>query len=287
MTILDTFIEDPVKAYLNEISKYDRLSKEENISLCIQAQNGDKNARTRLINSNLRLVAYHASKFISLNAPYLDLIQEGNIGLIKSVDKYDPKRKTAFSTCASLWITQELMRSIPKECLFVKIPYNIWIDTRKMNRISGDYFQKIGEDISDNKLAREMGKSPEDIIQIRNAYNMTIARSLNWISDVNTFDEETKYDELIDSIVDLTYSTEDEVELRFKREHVLDLVSTLEPRREKIITELFGLHEKPKVLEDLANEQSITRSYVSLLKIDSLKLLRPYANKLELQHFLS
>lgn len=262
---------DSVKTYLTEIGRWKLLTADEEKDLAIKAQNGDKEARNKLINSNLRLVVYYAKKYKGSKLDFLDLIQEGNIGLMKAVDKFDPNRSTRFSIYASWWIMQSISRGIADKGHEIRIPEYLNAYKLKLDRITRTLTTTLGRETTDEEIAREMNMSIKKIQQLRSLYSTPI--SLN----VKVATDDRKIVEVGDFIGDKDKNVENEVIETDKNKNVNALLDKcgLTDIEKDIVIHRYGLNDSEiMTLAELGEKHNITLEKVRIILAKALRKIR-------------
>jgi RNA polymerase primary sigma factor len=254
--------------YLAEIGKVKLLTAEEEIELAARVQAGDKEAREQMIKANLRLVVKFAREYDGLGLPLMDLISEGNIGLMKAVERYDPARGAKLSTYASWWIKQSMMRALADQSKTIRIPTHMVEKIRGMNRVARELTLLLGRDPSDEELAGELGTTELRVAQMRAANN----RALSLDAAVGEEDSIT-LGELVED--DNAERPSEELEFKTRVRMLRDMVAKLSPREAEVIRSRFGLDGTgPKMLDEIGNALGITRERVRQIQQKALTKLR-------------
>jgi len=257
-----------LKVYLREISRTPLLTPEEEVSLSKRIQKGDKNARTHMINANLRLVVKIAQDYAGYGLPISDLISEGNIGLMKAVERFDPEKGGKLSTYAAWWIKQSIKRALANQSKTIRLPVHMVDKIAKMRRISTLLGEALGREPTDEELAEEIGLPRRKLSMLKQASQ----RPTSLDAPINE-GEATQYGEIIGDD-----RAEDPLEaLADKNLHgELDgLLSVLDTRERKIIDERFGLTGKtPMTLEEVGREFGVTRERIRQLQNVALTKMR-------------
>ena len=260
-------IDDSVRLYFKEIGKVSLLSAEEEIELAKRIEYGDESARSKLCECNLRLVVSIARRYSNGNVSFLDLIQEGNIGLLKAVEKYDYRKGYKFSTYATWWIRQAITRAIADQGRTIRIPVHMVESMNKYSRMRRQLFQDFGREPSNEEVAKELRVPVEKVEEI-------IKISQEPISLETPIGEEDSH--LVDFIPDDKMKTSeaavDDVMLRKEIEKVLD---TLTARERRVLTLRFGLADgNPKTLEEVGREFNVTRERIRQIEAKALIKIR-------------
>ncbi len=262
---------DPIKIYLKEISNIELLSPSRERQLAMRAQKGDKKARDELIKANLRLVISIAKRYTGRGLSFLDLIQEGNIGLIKAVDKFDWRKGFKFSTYATWWIRQSITRAIADQARTIRIPVHLVETINRMNRVIREYLQEYGEYPTTEELAKIMKKPEEKINEILMSARDVL--SLNSpISSGTGDDEESETGDFVSS-EDTT--PEEEAQKMILRERIEEVLDTLSTKEALVIKMRYGLLDgKQKTLEEVGQYFNVTRERIRQIETKALRKLR-------------
>ena len=280
-------VSDPVRLYLRECDATPLLSAEEEMTLAKQIEKGkmldateeDKlraeDAKKEMANANLRLVVSIAKKYPGRGMPFLDLIQEGNIGLLKAVDKFDYKKGYKFSTYATWWIRQAITRSIADQARTIRVPVHMVETINKMNRIGRKFLQEFGREASNEELAKEMGISVEKIREAKKAAQDPIS--------LETPIGEKEDSHLGDFIEDQkTSSPEEEAAATMRREQIYKLLNELTEREKGVLALRFGMDDgTPRTLEEVGKYFGVTRERIRQIEGKALKKLRKLAIPME------
>jgi RNA polymerase primary sigma factor len=260
---------DPgIKIYLREIGQIPLLTPQEEIDLAARIKKGDREARALMIKANLRLVVKIAHDYANLGLPLLDLVSEGNIGLIKAVERFDPAKGAKLSTYAAWWIKQSIKRALANQGKTIRLSVYLVNKISKMWRVSLQMSEELGREPTDDELAEEIGLARGEVSQLKTA-SMRPASLDASISD----DDSTEFGEIV---VDQDAQTPFEL-LRDKdlRDEVSDLLEVLDDRERKIIFQRFGLDGgKPRTLEEVGNKLGVTRERIRQLQNLALVKLR-------------
>ena len=260
-------LDDPVRLYLKEIGKIPLLSSEDEIELAKKMEAGDEEAKKKLTEANLRLVVHYAKKYIGLGLQFSDLIQEGNIGLIKAVEKYDYHTGNKFSTYATWWIKQAMTRALSEQSRTIRIPVHMVETINKYKKVFKEFVQNTGREPSDKEMAQAMDLSVEEILNIK-----TISQDTTSL-DKPVGDEEDTW--LKDFIPDENSpSPYEEVEKVLLKEQIESLLQTLSEKEEKVIRLRFGLDgERPKTLEEIGESFQLTRERIRQIESRAIRKL--------------
>ena len=260
--------DDPVKQYLKEIGSYPLLSLAEEIELAKKIETGDERAKRILAESNLRLVVSIAKRYVGRGLSFLDLIQEGNLGLIKAVDKFDYNKGYKFSTYATWWIRQAITRSIADQSRTIRIPVHMSEVINKTYRVSRSLLQELGREPSEQELARAMNLPIDKVREI-------LKVSADPISLDTTIGEEDD-SHLGDFIKDETImGPEDAASYAMLREQIKKLLDTLTDREQRVLILRFGLEDgRSRTLEEVGREFQVTRERIRQIEAKALRKLR-------------
>ena len=268
-------LNDTLKQYLIEIGKYDLLTHEQEIELAKRIKSGDKNARDLLINSNLRLVVSIAKKYLDEKNELMDLIQEGNIGLIDAVERYDYKRGFKFSTYATWYIKQKVIRSKNEK---IRYPEYIKSDIANYYKLRKELTDNLRHEPSINEIAKYMNKSEREIIEIMNIINLNNMTSINTF--INENENETYEYYLEDKNTDVFY----DVSCIMLQEEILKRINNLSEIEKEVIFFRFGLLDYPEMtLNNLAKKMNLSTEGVRVAEKRSLKKLKKFK---ELKEYL-
>jgi len=271
-----------IKIYLREIGQIPLLTPEHEIELAAKIKKGDKAARSLMIRSNLRLVVKIAHDYANLGLPLLDLISEGNIGLMKAVERFDPAKGGKLSTYAAWWIKQSIKRALANQSKTIRLPVHLVDKISKMRRVALQMSEELGREPTDDELAEEVGLSSGKISQLKTV-SIRPASLDAPISD----DDSTEFGEIVGDLEALTPFEN----LRDKnlRDEVSDLLGVLDEREKKIIFSRFGLDGgKAKTLEEVGKKFGVTRERIRQLQNIALMKLRRALQKKEkpIEHLL-
>ena len=261
--------------YLREISQVPLLTPKEEIKLAGQIKRGSKKAREKMITANLRLVVKIAHDFSNYGLPLLDLVSEGNIGLMKAVERFDPMKGGKLSTYASWWIKQSIKRALANQSKTIRLPVHLVDKIGKIRRVSAQMTEELGREPSTDELAEELGLSEAKVAHLKNV----AVRPASLDAKINA-DDDTAFGDLVSD-----ESAEDPfAALRDKdlREEVGDLLDILDPRERKIISFRFGLGGgKERTLEEVGHKFGVTRERIRQLQNIALLKMRKALRKRE------
>jgi RNA polymerase primary sigma factor len=260
---------DTVRQYLREIARAPLLTAKEEIELAQSAEEGDEEAVQRLIRSNLRLVVHVAKRYLNRGMPLLDLIQEGNFGLMRAVQKYDWRRGFRFSTYATWWIRQAITRSIADKARTIRLPVHVQERVREMNNCWEDLSRKLSRTPNNQELAEAMGMKVDDLQRLLNA----LPEPMSLFRPVGEGGEE----ELQGFVEDRqAISPEQSASDRVMKADILNILDTLQPREKEIIMLRFGLtgEDRPHTLDEVGRIVGLTRERVRQLEARALRKLR-------------
>ncbi len=281
-SLVDSFnIDDPVRMYLKEIGKVSLLSAEEEVMLAERMAKGDNDACQRMAEANLRLVVSIAKRYVGRGMLFLDLIQEGNLGLIKAVEKFDHTKGYKFSTYATWWIRQAITRSIADQARTIRIPVHMVETINKVIRVSRQLLQELGHDPSPEEIAEEMNMSVEKVRDILKIAQEPVS--------LETPIGEEEDSHLGDFIPDEDASEPAEAaSFTFLREQLMNVLGTLTPREEKVLRLRFGIEDgRTRTLEEVGKEFNVTRERIRQIEAKALRKLRHPSRSKKLKDFLS
>ena len=247
-------IDDPVRMYLKEIGKVPLLSAEEEIELAKRMEQGDEEAKRKLAEANLRLVVSIAKRYVGRGMLFLDLIQEGNLGLIKAVEKFDYRKGYKFSTYATWWIRQAITRAIADQARTIRIPVHMVETINKLIRVSRQLLQELGKEPQPEEIAREMNMPVEKVRDI-----MKISQEPVSLETPIGEEEDSHLGDFIPD--DDVPAPADAAAFTLLKEQLIDVLDTLTPREEKVLRLRFGLDDgRARTLEEVGKEFNVTRS---------------------------
>jgi RNA polymerase primary sigma factor len=271
---------DPVRMYLKEIGRIPLLEREMEIKLAKDIEKGSLRSKAKLIVSNLRLVVSIAKKYIGRGMSFLDLIQEGNKGLIRAVEKYDWTRGYKFSTYATWWIRQAITRAIADQARTIRIPVHMVETINKLIRTSRRLMQELGREPAADEIGKEMDLSPDRVLEI-----MKISQKTTSL-ETPIGDEEDSYlgdfipDETTDSPYDMTSR-------QLLKENLDEVLQALSDRESRVLKMRFGLGgKKPMTLEEVGREFGVTRERIRQIEAKALRKLKHPSRRKKLQDFL-
>lgn len=273
-------IDDPVRMYLKEIGKVPLLSPNEEINLAQRMSDGDQEAKKKLAEANLRLVVSIAKRYVGRGMQFLDLIQEGNLGLIKAVDKFDYKKGYKFSTYATWWIRQAITRAIADQARTIRIPVHMVETINKLIRVSRQLLQQYGRDPHPEEIAREMDIPEEKVREIIKIAQEPVS--------LETPIGEEEDSHLGDFIPDEDIPAPAEAAaFTLLKEQLMDVLDTLTPREEKVLRLRFGLDDgRARTLEEVGKEFNVTRERIRQIEAKALRKLRHPSRSKKLRDFL-
>ena len=273
--------DDPVRMYLKEIGKVSLLTQEEEIELAVRMSQGDEEAKRRMAEANLRLVVSIAKRYVGRGMLFLDLIQEGNLGLIKAVEKFDYTKGYKFSTYATWWIRQAITRAIADQARTIRIPVHMVETINKVIRVSRQLLQELGHDPSAEEIAAEMNIPVEKVRDI-----LKIAQEPVSLETPIGEEEDSR---LGDFIPDEDASEPSEAaSFSLLKEQLMSVLATLTPREEKVLRLRFGIEDgRTRTLEEVGKEFNVTRERIRQIEAKALRKLRHPSRSKKLRDFLN
>jgi len=273
--------DDPVRMYLKEIGKVPLLTPEEEVALAIRMAEGDEEAKHRMTEANLRLVVSIAKRYVGRGMLFLDLIQEGNLGLIKAVEKFDHTKGYKFSTYATWWIRQAITRAIADQARTIRIPVHMVETINKTIRVSRQLLQELGHDPSAEEIAEEMGMPVDKVRDILKIAQEPVS--------LETPIGEEEDSHLGDFIPDEDASEPSEAaSFSLLREQLEEVLDTLAPREKKVLELRFGIVDgRTRTLEEVGKEFNVTRERIRQIEAKALRKLRHPSRSKKLRDFLN
>lgn len=271
---------DPVRMYLKEIGKVPLLTAEEEVDLAQRIEQGDEEAKKRLIESNLRLVVSIAKKYIGRGMLFLDLIQEGNLGLIRAVEKFDYRKGYKFSTYATWWIRQAITRAIADQARTIRIPVHMVETINKLIRIQRQLLQDLGREPTPEEIADEMGFTPDKVREI-----LKISQEPVSLETPIGEEEDSHLGDFIED--EEAVVPVDAASFTLLQEQLQSVLDTLSTRERKVIQLRFGLlNGHPRTLEEVGREFGVTRERIRQIESKTLSKLRHPSRSQRLKDFL-
>ena len=273
-------IEDPVRMYLKEIGKVPLLSAEEEIELAKRMELGDQEAKKRLAEANLRLVVSIAKRYVGRGMLFLDLIQEGNLGLIKAVEKFDYRKGYKFSTYATWWIRQAITRAIADQARTIRIPVHMVETINKLIRVSRQLLQELGREPTPEEIAAEMNMPVERVREI-----LKISQEPVSLETPIGEEEDSHLGDFIQD--DNVPVPADAAAFTLLKEQLEEVLGTLTEREQKVLTLRFGLEDgRARTLEEVGREFNVTRERIRQIEAKALRKLRHPSRSKRLKDFL-
>jgi RNA polymerase primary sigma factor len=280
-TYMDDIADDSVRLYLREIGKIPLLKADEELALAKRVQAGDKDAKDKMAEANMRLVVSIAKRYVGRGLDLLDLIQEGNTGLLRAVEKFDPDKGFKFSTYATWWIRQAITRAIADQARVIRIPVHMFETINKLLRTQRRLTQELNREPTNEEIAKAMEMEVEKVEHI-----MKIKQDIHSLDASVRDDEEDSV--LGDFIEDEdTVSPEESATTQLLKEHVKDMLSGLTEREQKILKLRFGLEDgKSHTLEEVGQEFSVTRERIRQIEAKALAKLRKHKDARKLHDYI-
>ena len=273
-------LDDPVRMYLKEIGKVPLLSAEEELELAERMSEGDETAKKKLSEANLRLVVSIAKRYVGRGMLFLDLIQEGNLGLIKAVEKFDYHKGYKFSTYATWWIRQAITRAIADQARTIRIPVHMVETINKLIRVSRQLLQELGRDPYPEEIAKEMNMSIDKVRDIQK-----IAQEPVSLETPIGEEEDSHLGDFIPD--DDAPAPAEAASFSLLKEQLSDVLSTLAPREEKVLRLRFGLDDgRARTLEEVGSEFGVTRERIRQIEAKALRKLRHPSRSKKLKDYL-
>lgn len=273
-------MDDPVKVYLKEIGKVPLLTPEEEIELAMRISEDDPQAKRRLAEANLRLVVSIAKRYVGRGMQFLDLIQEGNLGLIKAVDKFDHTKGFKFSTYATWWIRQAITRAIADQARTIRIPVHMVETINKVKKTNSQLLHKNGRDPTAEEIASELDMPVDKVREI-----IRVAQEPVSLETPIGEEEDSHLGDFIPD--DDAPAPADAASMLLLKEQLADVLKTLTPREEKVLALRFGLEDgHPHTLEEVGREFNVTRERIRQIEAKALRKLRHPSRSKKLKDFL-
>ena len=273
-------IEDPVRMYLKEIGKVSLLTADEEIELAQRMEKGDENAKKRLAEANLRLVVSIAKRYVGRGMLFLDLIQEGNLGLIKAVEKFDYRKGYKFSTYATWWIRQAITRAIADQARTIRIPVHMVETINKLIRVSRQLLQELGREPSPEEIAEEMDMSVDRVREILKISQEPVSLE----TPIGEEEDSHLGDFIRDDNVPVPA---DAAAFTLLKEQLIEVLGTLTEREQKVLRLRFGLDDgRARTLEEVGKEFNVTRERIRQIEAKALRKLRHPSRSRKLKDYL-
>ena len=273
-------IDDPVKMYLKDIGQVQLLTSEQEVELAKRILEGDQRAKAELTERNLKLVVSIAKKYLNRNMQFLDLIQEGNLGLLKAVEKFDYTKGFRFSTYATWWIRQAITRAIADQGRTIRVPVHMVETINKLSRVSKQLMQELGRDPTNYEIAERMGISEQRVSEIQKISQDPVSLE----SPVGE-EEESKIGDFVED--DSFKSPAESAAQDILKTQLLLVIETLTPREQKVIRLRYGLDDNhPRTLEEVGKEFNVTRERIRQIEAKALRKLRHPNRSKKLQDFV-
>ena len=273
-------IEDPVRMYLKEIGKVSLLSADEEIELAKRMEKGDEAAKKRLAEANLRLVVSIAKRYVGRGMLFLDLIQEGNLGLIKAVEKFDYRKGSKFSTYATWWIRQAITRAIADQARTIRIPVHMVETINKLIRVSRQLLQELGREPTPEEIAEEMDMPVDRVREI-----LKISQEPVSLETPIGEEEDSHLGDFIQD--DNVPVPADAAAFTLLKEQLVEVLSTLTDREQKVLRLRFGLDDgRARTLEEVGKEFNVTRERIRQIEAKALRKLRHPSRSRKLKDYL-
>ena len=273
-------MDDPVKMYLKDIGKVPLLSADDEIELARKMMDGDEDAKRELSIANLRLVVSIAKRYVGRGMQFLDLIQEGNLGLMKAVEKFDYQKGFKFSTYATWWIRQAITRAIADQARTIRRPGHMVETINKVLRVQRQLMQEFGREPTPEEIAKEMGIPEQRVVEIQKISQDPVS--------LETPIGEEEDSHLGDFIEDeQAPAPTDAVALSLLKEQLIHVLDTLTPREEKVLRLRYGIDDgKPRTLEEVGKEFNVTRERIRQIEAKALRKLRHPSRSKKLKEFI-
>ena len=280
---VDQFSDDSVRLYLREIGKIPLLSNEEEVDLAYRIVKGEKKAKDKMVEANMRLVVSIAKRYSGRGLDFLDLIQEGNTGLLRAAEKFDPDKGFKFSTYATWWIRQAITRAIADQARTIRIPVHMVETINKVLRATRKLTNELNREPTVEEIAKEMGMEPEKI-----DYVMKIKQDIASLDATVGRDGDDEDSVLGDFIEDEgRVSPEDAAAAQMLKEQIAEILSSLSEREQKVVKLRFGIGGgRPHTLEEVGAEFSVTRERIRQIEAKALSKLRKHKDTKKLHEYL-
>ena len=273
-------MDDPVKMYLKDIGKVPLLSADDEIDLARKMMDGDEDAKRELSVANLRLVVSIAKRYVGRGMQFLDLIQEGNLGLMKAVEKFDYQKGFKFSTYATWWIRQAITRAIADQARTIRIPVHMVETINKVVRVQRLLLQQYGREPTPEEIAKEMGIPEQRVIEI-----LKISQDPVSLETPIGEEEDSHLGDFIED--EQALAPTDVVASNLLKEQLIKVLDTLTPREEKVLRLRYGLDDgKPRTLEEVGKEFNVTRERIRQIEAKALRKLRHPSRSKRLKEFI-
>jgi RNA polymerase primary sigma factor len=259
---------ESIELYMREVGRTPLLTREEEIKLASRVRRGDKQARERMIKANLRLVVKISHDYANFGLPLLDLINEGNIGLMKAVERFNPKKGAKLSTYAALWIKQSIRRALSNQSKTIRLPVHVVDKVHKLHRANVELTETLGREPTDVELAEELGVSPAKVVHLRTCGVTPVSLDAP-IGD----EDDNRFSDIVEDEGAMTpYEL---LRVKTMRQEIREHIKHLTPREAEIITMRFGLDGKePRTLDDVGKKFKVTRERIRQIQELALGKLR-------------